>query len=89
MRFGLDWLVRFFRDNTISVFNIKIELKGKEYIQTNCVFLQFWFELVRFAIFLLDWFGFERPYTKQELYGQGLSRLSSLTNNIRLMEIST
>ena len=36
--------------------------KWSEYIQTKCDFLRFRFWLVRFAIFLLDWFNFEKPY---------------------------
>jgi len=36
-------------------------LRRRGVTQTECVFLQFRFELVWFAVFILDWFGFEHP----------------------------
>jgi len=42
--------------------------KSSEFIRTKCDFLQFWFGLGWFVVFLLGWFGFEHSYLK-ELYG--------------------
>jgi hypothetical protein len=35
--------------------------KSFKYIQAKCNFCGFQFELVRFAILLLDWFGYDYP----------------------------
>jgi hypothetical protein len=33
--------------------------KSSKFIQTKCGFCGFQFELVRFAVLLLDWFGYD------------------------------
>ena len=41
--------------------------KPSKYIQTKCGFCGFRFGLVRFAVLLLDWFGYDHPYLKPKL----------------------